>query len=69
MPSHVTSTWQGSHPRTAHCRRQQAPVLDILVPVIVHWGRSSSQMRSSPESVMDWLLSHSTIMHVHCGAY
>lgn len=67
MPSHVTSTWQDSHPRAADCSRQQAPVLDILMAMMVRLGRSSSQMRSRPERVGD--RSHSAIMHVPGGAY
>lgn len=43
----------GLTPQAAHCSRQQAPVLDILIAVTVRLGCSSSQMRSRPERVGD----------------
>lgn len=46
-PSHATSTWQGSRPRTADCARQQA--LYWMLVLGVHLGCSSFQMTQPRE--------------------
>lgn len=72
MPSHVASTWRGSHSQGCTLHRTAGAVLDALAAARVHLGCSSLQTRPSPERGSrshHACALHGAITLVHCGAY